>query len=479
MKRIIDDTGFSAKRRELLKGSAAWAAGSAGAFAFNMQCMAQAANPTDYKALVCIFLFGGNDNGNTLIPYDQAQYNAYLTAREGSTARPYQVTRLRSDLLPIATASITDGRSFGLPKEMSALKGLYDSGKAAIIANLGMLSEPTTRSSYENASVEIPPQLFSHSDQATFWQAGVPSYTTSSGWGGRIVDLFASANSNGRVSSSVSIAGTNLWQVGNQVIPFPIDADDGAVELYSMDEAAYSNAMNAMWNATRSNVFEREVVRVYRRSVAGAQAVSDALLAANAIDAQFPRSAPPEVPGPARGWHASLMSQLSAVARMISSRNLLGLKRQTFFVSIGGFDMHNTLEHHRYALQAISDAMAKFYTVTNQLGVADKVTTFTASDFGRPLQVNGTGSDHGWGGHHFVVGGAVNGGNLYGMFPNMTLSGPNYTGQQGHLIPTTSVDQYAATMAKWFGVSASDISQTVVPRVGRFATADLGFMTPG
>jgi uncharacterized protein (DUF1501 family) len=167
------------------------------------------------------------------------------------------------------------------------------------------------------------------------------------------------------------------------------------------------------------------------------------------------------------------------VARMISSRNLLGLKRQTFFVSIGGFDMHNTLEHHRYALQAISDAMAKFYTVTNQLGVADKVTTFTASDFGRPLQVNGTGSDHGWGGHHFVVGGAVNGGNLYGMFPNMTLSGPNYTGQQGHLIPTTSVDQYAATMAKWFGVSASDISQTVVPRVGRFATADLGFMTPG
>lgn len=476
MKRIIDDTGFSAKRRELLKGSAAWAAGSASAFAFNMQCMAQAANPTDYKALVCIFLFGGNDSGNTVIPYDQAQYNAYLTAREGSTSRPYQITRLRSDLLPIAAASVVDGRNFALPKEMSALKTLYDGGKAAIVTNLGMLAEPTTRSSYEGTSVEIPPQLFSHSDQTNFWQAGVPSYAIASGWGGRLVDLYASANANGRVSSSVSIAGTNLWQVGNQVIPFPIDAEDGAVELSSMDEAAYAKAMNAMWNATRSNALEREMVRVYRRSIAGAQAVSEALLAANAIDAQFPRSAPPEVPGPARGWHASLMSQLSTVARMISSRQLLGLKRQTFFVSIGGFDMHNTLEHHRYALQAVSDAMAKFYAVTELLGVSDKVTTFTASDFGRPLQVNGTGSDHGWGGHHFVVGGAVNGGNLYGTFPNMTMSGAQYTVNQGHLIPTTSVDQYAATMAKWFGVSASDIAQTVLPRIGRFATADLGFL---
>ncbi len=476
MKRIIDDTRFSAKRRELLKGSAAWAAGSAGAFAFNMQCMAQAANPTDYKALVCIFLFGGNDSGNTVIPYDQAQYNAYLTAREGSTSRPYGITRLRTDLLPIAAASISDGRSLGLPKEMSALKALYDSGKAAVVTNLGVLSEPTTRSAYEGASVEIPPQLFSHSDQASFWQAGVPSYSVASGWGGRVVDLFASANVNGRVSSSVSIAGTNLWQVGDQVIPFPVDAEDGAVGLYSMDEAAYAKAMNTMWNAARSNALEREVVRVYKRSIAGAQAVSDALLAASALDSEFPRSAPPEVPGPARGWHASLMSQLSTVARMISSRQMLGLKRQTFFVSIGGFDMHNTLEHHRYALQAVSDAMARFYTVTDQLGVADKVTTFTASDFGRPLQVNGTGSDHGWGGHHFVVGGAVNGGNLYGTFPNMTMSGPQYTGNQGHLIPTTSVDQYAATMAKWFGVSASDIAQTVVPRIGRYATADLGFL---
>jgi uncharacterized protein (DUF1501 family) len=476
MKRIIDDTGFSVTRRTLLKGSAAWAAGSAGAFAFNMQCMAQAANPTDYKALVCIFLFGGNDSGNTVMPYDQAQYNAYLTAREGSTSRPYGVTRLRGDLLPIATASVTDGRNFGLPKEMSALKALYDNGKAAVVANLGMLSEPTTRGTYEGGGVEIPPQLFSHSDQATFWQAGVPSYTASSGWGGRIVDLFAAANANALVSSSVSIAGTNLWQVGNQVIPFPVDAEDGAVELYSMDEAPYSKAMNAMWNASRSNVFEREVVRVYKRSVAGAQSVTEALLAASALDAQFPRSAPPEVPGPARGWHASLMSQLSTVARIISSRNALGLKRQTFFVSVGGFDMHNTLELHRYALQAISDAMAKFYAVTDQLGVADKVTTFTASDFGRPLQVNGTGSDHGWGGHHFVVGGAVNGGDLYGSFPTMSTGGPQYTGGQGHLIPTTSVDQYAATMAKWFGVSATDIAQTVVPRVGRFATADLGFL---
>ncbi len=477
MKHLIENDCLSLPRRKLLAGSVGWAAASAGGFALNLQTIAAAASPTptDYKALVCIFLFGGNDSGNTLVPYDTTEYNRYLTAREGSTSRPYGVTRLRTDLLPITTASVTDGRSFALPKEMSALKALYDSGKAAVIANVGMLSAVTTRAQMDAGSVELPPQLFSHSDQATFWQAGVPSYTTSTGWGGRVVDALAAANAGGRVSASVSIAGTNLWQVGNQVIPFPIDAEDGATGLYSMEEAAYSRAMNAMLAANRNNIFEREIVRVYKRSIAGTQAVADALLENNSLDAQFPRSAPPEVPGPARGWHASLMSQLSTVARMIAARNLLGMRRQTFFVSIGGFDMHNSLEYHRFALQAISDAMAKFYTVTDSLGIANKVTTFTASDFGRPLQINGTGSDHGWGAHHLVVGGDVNGGNLYGQFPNMLTSGQNYTGNQGHLIPSTSVDQYAATMAKWFGVSNDDMT-IALPNIGRFPTRDLGFM---
>jgi uncharacterized protein (DUF1501 family) len=475
---LLDNTNISLPRRRILAGSAAWLAGGmsgAGSFALNMQSIAAAATPVDYKALVCIFLFGGNDSGNTVIPYDTAEYNKYLIAREGSVNRPYGITRLRSDLLPLAASNITDGRSFALPPEMSAFKGLYDAGKAAIVGNVGLLMQSTTRAQYESGSIALPPQLLSHSDQATFWQSGVPSYTTASGWGGRIADLIASANAGGRVSTAISVAGNNLWQVGNSVIPYPVDAVDGAVELFNMDNKGYGSAMRAMLAANRSNLLEQEVARVYNRSIGGEQAITAAMAATKDIDAAFPPETPAGVPGPGAGWHGDLMNKLAMVARMISARDILGMKRQVFYVSIGGFDMHNTLEYHRYALKAISDAMTTFYKTTERLGVERNVTTFTASDFGRPLQVNGTGSDHGWGAHHLVVGGDVVGGNIYGRMPTMDTRSQDYTNNQGTLIPTTSVDQYAATMARWMGVSASDMP-TVLPNIGRFATSNLGFM---
>lgn len=475
MHRIIDDERISHSRRRLLLGSAAWAAAGAGAFAFQLHNLgaasfaasASARAATDYKALVCLFLYGGNDSGNTLIPYDQSEFNRYLIAREGSTARPYGVTRLRDDLLPIAAPAIADGRQFALPKEMSAFKALYDQGKAAVIANVGLLAYPITRQQYDSGTVAIPPQLFSHSDQANFWQSGVPSYATATGWGGRLADLMAAANASGQVSAAISAAGSNLWQIGDAVIPFPIDPDNGATALFGMDEAAYGTAMRKMLDANRSNLLEQEAVRVYRRSIAGEQAVGGAFAATAAIDAQFPRTAPSNVPGTANHWHRDLMDKLAATARMVASGPSLGIKRQVFFIGIGGFDMHNSLEHHAYALQAISDGLAAFHQAMVGLNMGEKVTAFTASDFGRPLQTNGTGSDHGWGGHHLVVGGAVRGGNIYGRMPTMDIGSQDYLGAQGHMIPSMSVDQYAGSLARWMGVLDSDLP-LVLPNIRRF-----------
>ena len=471
--RVIDDSGFSPTRRRVLQGSAAWLAGAAGSAAFGLHATAAAAalaqpkNVTDYKALVCLFLFGGNDSGNTVVPYDASEHSRYILAREGAATRPYGITRLRADLLPLP--ALPDGRVVALPKEMSALKGLYDRGRAAVVANVGLLAAPISRAQFDNGSVAVPPQLFSHSDQANFWQTMMPSYGSDAGWGGRIVDLMAAANADARVSAAISVAGTNLWQVGRQIQPFPIDAGDGAVALFNRGDDKHGKAFEAMLAAPRENVFEQELVRVFRRSIAGEQAIRQAYGATTSMLARFPNDPPAGVPGSASGWHRDLMAKLAGVARMVASGESLGVRRQVFFVAIGGFDMHNSLEHHRFALQAISDGLTAFDTATVAIGKGNAVTAFTASDFGRPLQTNGTGSDHGWGAHHFVVGGAVRGGRVYGTFPGMEpRTGPEYTGAQGHMIPTTSVDQYAGAMARWMGVPDSDLP-LVLPNIGRFS----------
>jgi uncharacterized protein (DUF1501 family) len=468
---ILRDERLSASRRRILQGAAGWAAGG---FGLNLHSIAAAAPSSDYRALVCIFLFGGNDSANTVIPYGTAEYNQYVNARQSST-------RSRADLLPIAAPSVQDGRSFSLPKEMLAIKALYDQGKAAVIANVGTLAAPITRAQYEAGSVEIPPQLFSHSDQANFWQLGVPSYAMSTGWGGRMADLIASANAGGKVSSSISVSGNNTWQVGNGTVQYPLSADQGAVGINNIDSPVYGKALKSLLGQQRKNMLEQEIVRVYSRSNFSAAAVGAALAATDvtAVDAWFPRDAPTTgalaVPNPSRWAQSELMSKLSMVARMIAASGPLGLKRQTFFVSLGGFDMHNSLEQHRYLLQAVSDSMAAFYQATVKLGVDSKVTAFTASDFGRPWLGSGGGSDHGWGGNHFVVGGAVKGGDIYGRFPVIDRNGPDALGGQGHVIPSSSVDQYAATMARWMGVSNTDL-RTVLPNIGRFNANALAFL---
>jgi len=478
---VMEEASLKTRRRFLL-GAAGGAGAAMGGFGFSLSGIAAAAEmnvkastpiPNDYRAMVCFFLFGGNDAANTIIPYDQATYNQYVVAREGSLSRPLGITRLRTDLLPVSAASMTDGRQIAFPKDMASLKRLYDKGKVAVMSNVGVLAYPTTKTQYDNETVELPPQLFSHSDHQRFWQLGVPNYTTRTGWAGRMGDLLAAAN-NSNVSMCISVAGNNTWQVGSSVLPYPINSEYGAPQFWSSWNNNRMTAMNAMNQQTRTNLLEKQAARVYNRSINAMADMEGALNYSLTLEDFFP-DAPAGYNPAMAGEYNDVMQQFRMVARLVAARQVLGQKRQIFFVSLGGFDNHDSLADHGDRLKIVADGMAAFYQATAALGVDQNVTTFTASDFGRPLKSNGTGADHGWGSHHFVVGGSVKGGNVYGKFPQILINGPDALDNQGHLLPSTSIDEYAATLASWFGVSAGDIP-TVIPNIARFAQSNMGFM---
>ncbi len=480
---VLNESSLKSRRQFLLGAAGGAALGSLG---FSLNTLAAAAShsakatpiPNDYRAMVCFFMFGGNDTANTIIPYDQTTYNQYVMSREGSLSRPFGITRLRTDLLPINAASINDGRQLAFPKEMASLKRIYDNGKAAIMANTGVLSRPTSKVQYNTAGFELPPQLFSHSDHQRFWQLGVPNYTTRTGWAGRMGDLLADANAGSNVSMCISMAGNNTWQVGSNVLPYPIDAEDGPPGFWS---SWNTNRMTAMNNLNlpsvtpRTNILEKQVATIYNRARNAKIDMDEALNYSLTLENFFPKN-PLGFNGGLMSDYNDVMQQFQMVARLIAAREVLGHKRQIFFVSLGGFDNHDTLAEHPDRLRIVADGMAAFYQATVALGVDQNVTTFTASDFGRPLKSNGTGSDHGWGAHHFVVGGSVRGGNVYGKFPQMVIDGPDTLNNQGQLLPSTSVDEYTATLASWFGVSSTDIP-LVIPNITRFSKPDMGFMT--
>lgn len=479
---VMEDASLKTRRRFLL-GAAGGAGAALGGFGFSLNGIAAAADlgvkgttpiPNDYRAMVCFFMFGGNDAANTIIPYDQATYNQYVVSREGSLARPFGITRLRSDLLPITAASVNDGRQIAFPKEMASLKRLYDKGKAAVMTNVGVLARPTSKAQYDTDGFELPPQLFSHSDHQRFWQLGVPNYTTRTGWAGRMGDLLAAGN-NSDVSMCISVAGNNTWQVGSNVLPYPINSEYGAPKFWSSWNNNRMTAMNALNTQTRTNLLEKQAATVYNRAARAQLEMNEALNYSLTLGNFFPKNPAGFNPG-LNGDYNDVMEQFQMVARLIAARDVLGHKRQIFFVSLGGFDDHDSLADHGDRMKIVADGMAAFYQATVALGVDQNVTTFTASDFGRPLKSNGTGSDHGWGGHHFVVGGSVRGGNVYGKFPQMIINGPDTLDNQGHLLPSTSVDEYAATLASWFGVSQTDIP-TVIPNIARFDKPNMGFMT--
>ena len=431
---------------------------------------------TDYKALVCIFMSGGNDGNNTIVPVDATRYAEYSNARSAAglaLAAPGQA----GGLLPVNPIS---GGAYGLHPAMPELKALFDNRQLAVVTNVGPLVEPLTRDTYRNGSGKKPFQLFSHSDQVAQWQTSVSSDASQTGWGGRTADRAAALNGAATFPQVVSIAGTTLFATGLNTRPLGIsDSRTALASVLPLNNAptaagyttAQTNARRAAFDSLRNLDLSATLVKASLDTTEQAIQTSVALSATNStLVTEFPNT--------------TLGYQLEQVARLIKLRDTLGVKRQIFFCSLGGFDTHSgqgtATGAQANLLIQVSQAMKAFYDATVELNIQNNVTAFTLSDFGRTLQPAGSGgavgSDHGWGNHGFIMGGAVRGGDFYGRFPTLALGGPDDTDTRGRWIPSTSVEQYAATLASWYGLSASDIP-LVFPFINRFPTANLGFMS--
>lgn len=450
-------------RRTFLKATSALAVTGAAPFAMNLAALGSAAAQTsgnsDYKAIVCIFFQGGNDQSNTLIPFDTTNYNVYYNARKSIALSQSQMTQINP-------ANITDGRQFALHSSLAPLAALFQSGQVATLANVGPLIVPTTKAQYTGNQVPIPPKLFSHNDQQSTWQSFAPE-GAQAGWGGRIGDLLQS-NNNNPIFTCVSASGTSTLLAGQQVLQYPVGLNGStpitALQSPLLGSASATALLKSMiTDGARSNVFEKDHGAIVQRSIDANGILTGALASAPSLDLT------PDV------TNFSLAKQLRIVARMIAAQSALGIKRQVFFVSVGSFDTHdNQLVNQGNLFDQVAKSMNYFYNMTVSLGMQNNVTAFTASDFGRTLTSNGDGSDHGWGSHHFIMGGAVKGQNMYGTFPTLGINIDSDVGS-GRLIPTTSVDQYAATLGAWMGLSNSQLLD-IMPNLKNFSNQNLGFI---
>ena len=406
----------------------------------------------DYKALVCVFLYGGVDGNNLVVPLDAAGYAQYAGVRTPASG----VNLPQGELLPIQPANAAT--PYGLHPDLSDIHPLFAQGRLAVLANVGPLNVPTTRANYYS---DRPSNLFSHSDQQNQWQSSVSDGPSASGWGGRIADRLAGAN--GTFPVVTSIAGSSLFIAGGTAMPLALPATGGLALQASDARIAGVESANA---ADRDNAYDRAAGEIFSQGVALARVVNPVLSApTSAVTPYF------------NGLSSGIAQQLQQVARLVEARAVTGAKRQVFFVSLGGFDTHaNELNTLATLLGQLSPALRAFHDTMGALGVGERVTTFTLSDFGRTLQpASGGGTDHAWGNHHFILGGAVRGGRLFGTYPTLARAGPDDADTSGRWIPTTSVEQYGATLARWFGLAEPDLA-AVFPRLSRFAPGDLGFL---
>ena len=442
-------------RRKFLKLGAATAAFSACPGVAFSQGIGTSAPFPDYKALVCVFLFGGNDSFNMVVPRSTGEYDVYADSRQNLAID-------QSSLLAINPVNF-DGAQYGLHPSMAGMQSLFESGKMAIVSNVGPLIEPATKDQVLNKSVLLPPQLFSHNDQQDQWQSLKGRSLSNTGWAGRVADLIRTNVVDQQMATNSSLFGNVLFQSADDTIAYVMGAT-GPVQFAGFEgnplAAEQRLAFENIINASYSSIYERGFAAIQQRAVAASDLVSNAIAGAN-VTTPFPAT--------------ELGTQLQTVARLIDVRERLDMQRQVFFVAAGGFDSHdNQNQNQPGLLGGISDAMAAFYDATVEIGAADMVTTFTQSDFGRTLTSNGDGTDHAWGGNHLIMGDAVNGGDMYGTFPLLEIGGADdVTG--GRMIPTTSADQYAATLAKWFGIPDAELN-IVAPNIDNFAARDLGFM---
>lgn len=459
-------------RRAFLRRSGQLAvAGTATSYALGLAGLGELAafSPgNDYKALVCVFLYGGNDHANTLVPYDPVNYQRYAAIRTS-------IARGRDTLAATALATpqdqtLTDDLHYALAPEMPGLKRLYDEGAMAPLLNVGPLVVPLSKAQYNanSASNPRPSNLFSHNDQQSTWQSYAPEGSVV-GWGGRLGDLALSSNGNA-VFTNISASGNAVFLAGQNSLAYQVSSK-GAIAINGLNARLYGSsvaggALATLLTQQGNHVFARDHATVARRSIDAQAFVNGALDQVNLATSFVPPA----------GVNGRLAGQLNTVARLIAARNALGVRRQVYFVSIGGFDLHDDLTtRHGPLLAEIDFAMTAFYRATQEIGLADKVTAFTASDFGRTLSSNGDGTDHGWGAHHFIVGGAVKGGRYYGRAPSVSVQSDDQVGN-GRLLPTTSVDELTATLGLWFGASAADLP-LIAPNIGNFAQPDLGFLT--
>jgi uncharacterized protein (DUF1501 family) len=443
-------------RRSLIRNASLLAAGNVLGFRPFGMLNALAQTTSSYKALVCVFLFGGNDANNTIIPFDTTGYQNYATLRG-------PLALAQNTLLPLTPAP-----NFALNPTLPDVQSLFNSGAAAIVTNVGTLIQPTTRSSYLGKNVVTPSNLFSHPDQQLEWQNAAASTATATGWAGRIADAInLQYNVNAQIPMIASVAGDTLFCNGVSTSPASVSpgnlgnatCSEGATECASQLATAqqlvnFSTGLSLVQadNQITSNAYNY------------AAALTAATKSVPALQTVFPAN-------------NGLATQLKQVAQLIQVRAALGVQRQIFFAGVGNFDTHSAqVVTQNPLLSSLNAALAAFYQATIELGVQTEVTTFTMSDFSRTFQPNSNqGSDHAWGSHHIVMGGAVNGGKMYGTFPTLALGGPDDSGSNGRWVPTTASTQYAATLAQWFGVSTAQLP-AVFPYIGNFLSNNLGFV---
>ena len=465
-------------RRALLQGASAL---TAGAFLANLASIGQASAATsgDYRALVCVFLYGGNDYGNTLVPYDDESRADYLAQRPTIGFRkpddPLLQANSQINQVPITSATLLkplDGKvlsnskyssiQYALEPNLQNLAQLFNQGSMAVVLNLGTLTRPTTMSAYQSKSSILPPNLMSHIDQQTYWQTS----GASTGWGGGAGDQIAHLNYPSNALTCINLSPNAIFLTGQSVFQYSVSTS-GPIplmargSLFGSTQAA--NCLTSiMQTAPSDDPFQNAITAVASQSLGLHDQINNALARATNSSVTYPSD-------------NSLADQLKEVAKLISVNGNFSVRRQVFFVSLGGFDTHDGLvSTHPKLMAQLDGALSAFYEDLNHRGLGSNVTTFTASDFGRALTTNKDGSDHGWGSHHFVLGGAVKGGRFYGIPPVLGNNGPDDVGQ-GRLLPTTSVDQYAATLASWFGVPDSAMA-TVLPNIRNYSTQNLGFI---
>lgn len=440
-----------------------------------LAALAQESPGSDYRALVCVYLQGGNDGHGTVIATDQESFAAFTQARSGAPGLAYPM----SELLPIVPNTPQSGRTFALNPYLSGIQNLFNASRAAVVVNTGTLVVPTSKTQFNANSVPLPDSLFSHFDQTAAWQAIASNLGSGerTGWGGAMADALESMNVNSNsMFTCISTAGNALFLAGQTSFQLNVTSA-GPIPIYGLAQPSFglpagSSALSSILSADESNLFAKEYEVVIQRSIQAQQMLAAAMPPAG--KGGIPN--PPQYLDPVmkKLTDNPLADSMQTVARIIAGRGSLGVTRQIFYVQLGGFDTHNNqAQTHSQLLTQLAAAFEYFDAQMTALGLGSQVTSFTISDFGRTLTSNSNGTDHGWGSHHFVVGGAVQGHDIYGQYPVVGVDQANDVGE-GRLIPTTSVEQYAGSLARWFGLSDSQIRQ-VFPNFANFGSY-LGFM---